>query len=169
MKHLLRTDIHKYYPSIPHQTILKKLILLKIEPKIVQLIKKALTVPFRDTRLGKSADRPNKIGTATGTSLSTVLGEFYLMELGKSLNPEKAIMIRYMDDILILTKEEEELSITQQKLLKELDELGLQLSKHKTSIKSFEQGFEFLGFSFHHNQVEITENKSVKWIRSYQV
>ena len=134
MKHLLRTDIHKYYPTIPHQTILKKLILLQIEPRIVQLVRKALTVPFRDTRLGKSADRPNKIGTATGT-IATVLGEFYLMELGKSLNPEKAIMIRYMDDILILTKQEEELSVAHQKLLKELDELGLQLSKHKTSIK----------------------------------
>ena len=30
MKHVLRTDIHKYYPSIPHQTILEKLILLQI-------------------------------------------------------------------------------------------------------------------------------------------
>ena len=168
MKHVLRTDIHKYYPSIPHQTILDKLILLQAEPKIVHLIKKALTVPFRDTRLGKSADRPTTIGTATGTSLSTVLGEFYLMDLGKSLSPDGAIMIRYMDDILILTEQEEELSVAHQKLLKELDALGLQLSKHKTSVKSFELGFEFLGFSFDDNQVRITENKAIKWIRSYQ-
>ena len=73
-----------------------------------------------------------------------------------------------MDDILILTEQEEELSVAHQKLLKELDALGLQLSKHKTSVKSFELGFEFLGFSFDDNQVRITENKAIKWIRSYQ-
>ena len=64
---VLRADVKKYYPSIPHSFILKLLADFEVDANIIRLTQRALTVPLRDTRLGKSADKENTLGTPTGT------------------------------------------------------------------------------------------------------
>ena len=82
---VLRADVNKYYPSIPHPLMLKTLADFQVDPRVIRMTQRALTVPLRDTRLGKGADKKNTLGTPTGTSLSTVLGECYLLDLESSL------------------------------------------------------------------------------------
>jgi len=165
---VLRADVNKYYPSIPHPLMLKTLADFQVDPRVIRLTQRALTVPLRDTRLGKGADQKNTLGTPTGTSLSTVLGECYLLDLESSLKLKNIKLIRYVDDILILAEKLDQLELVHRKLEKELAVRGLALSKAKTRKKSFGEGFEFLGFSFEKDQVRVMESKSFKWGRTYQ-
>jgi RNA-directed DNA polymerase len=165
---VLRADINKYYPSIPHPFILKLLADLEVDPKVIRLTQRALTVPLRDTRLGKSADQENTLGTPTGTSLSTVLGECYLLDLENSLQLKNIKLIRYVDDILILAEKTDQLELAHRNLAQALEVRGLALSKAKTWKKSFKEGFDFLGFSFDKDRVRVMESKALKWGRTYQ-
>ena len=167
-KYVLKTDIQNYYPSIPHEEVLQKLSELGVTNTLVYLVRKALRTPHRDRRKGKSADREQTRGTATGTSLSTVLGELYLSDLEEKFNGENIQFIRYLDDILVLSADKNILTDTLTKLTTELKKRGLQLSDSKTCLKSFDDGFEYLGFRFELNEVLISSNKSLKWIRTYQ-
>jgi retron-type reverse transcriptase len=166
--HVLRADVNKYYSSIPHPFILKLLADCEVDPRVIRLTQRALTVPLRDTRLGKSADQENTLGTPTGISLSTVLGEFYLLDLEKSLQLKNIKLIRYVDDILILAEKTDQLELAHRNLARELDVRELTLSKAKTWKKSFKVGFDFLGFSFEKDQVRVMDSKALKWGRTYQ-
>ena len=116
----------------------------------------------------KRQDQENTLGTPTGTSLSTVLGEFYLLDLENSLQLKNIKLIRYVDDILILAEKADQLELAHRNLGRELDVRGLNLSKAKTWKKSFNEGFDFLGFSFDKNRVRVMESKALKWGRTYQ-
>ena len=81
---------------------------------------------------------------------------------------ESRQLIRYMDDLLLVAKDEETLDRSTQDLYSIIDSKGLSLSQSKTKTTSFSEGFEFLGFQFKSRQLIISKKKSARWIRAYR-
>jgi len=87
-------------------------------------------------------------GIPRGSSLSPLLGAFYLMELDKKMKKLEVKYFRYMDDILILATTRWKLKKAIRVLNQTFDELKLEKHPDKTSIGRIEKGFDFLGYHF---------------------
>ena len=92
--------------------------------------------------------RDIKCGIPRGCPLSPLLGAFFLAELDEVLERRDLFYVRYMDDVLILSKRR----WTLRRAIKRLNSTfkALRLIKHpdKTFIGRIEKGFDFLGYHF---------------------
>ncbi|MBF8277456.1 MAG: putative reverse transcriptase [Candidatus Brocadiaceae bacterium] len=89
-----------------------------------------------------------KRGVPMGSSLSPLLGAFYLRGLDLKLAIPGVFYARYMDDILIVTKSRWRLRHAIKILNEEFALLGLTKHPQKTTIGRVEKGFEFLGYHY---------------------
>jgi hypothetical protein len=92
--------------------------------------------------------RDIRTGISRGCPLSPLLGALYLQVLDERLGRSGAYYVRYMDDILVLTR-------TRWQLRREVRTVkqtfaALKVSQHpdKTFIGRIERGFDFLGYYF---------------------
>lgn len=96
-----------------------------------------------------------ELGTPQGGVISPLLANVYLnkldrrwIELGMNRRyGENAQMVRYADDIVILTDKKDAKRVMDV-LRRILDELGLELAEKKSRIAGAEEGFDFLSFHF---------------------
>jgi|TARA_B100001971_G_scaffold212386_1_gene242443 retron-type reverse transcriptase len=166
---VLRTDISRYYQSIPHDQLIDTVRALQIDARSLQLVSDLLTTPFRNPVEGKTGDIHPETGIPTGASISTLLGELYLADLTAYFDGDDSRqLIRYMDDLLLVAKDEEILNRSARDLHSRIEDKGLSLSQSKTRQTSFDHGFEFLGFQFESRQLTVSKKKSDKWIRAYR-
>jgi hypothetical protein len=166
---VLRTDIAQYYQSIPHDQMLDRVRTLQVDKIAFQLIGDIMTTPLRDPKKGKACDMHPERGVPTGVSISTTLGEFFLMDLSVDFRSSGRLqLVRYMDDLLLASDNKAYLKSSASRLKTKIENKGLSFSKTKTNWTSFEEGFEFLGFMFKGDKLLISEKKSAKWVRSYQ-
>jgi len=165
---VLRTDIAQYYQSIPHDQMLDRVRTLQVDKIAFQLIGDIMTTPLRDPKKGKACDMHPERGVPTGVSISTTLGEFFLMDLSVDFHSSGRLqLVRYMDDLLLASDNKAYLKSSASRLKTKIENKGLSFSKTKTNWTSFEEGFEFLGFMFKGDKLLISEKKSAKWVRSY--
>ena len=87
-------------------------------------------------------------GLPRGSSLSPVLGAFFLAEVDAALTHHGVWFVRYMDDILVLTPTRWSLRRAVRLVHATLRNLGLEIQPTKTFIGRIEKGFDFLGFRF---------------------
>jgi RNA-directed DNA polymerase len=168
-RYVLRTDIEKYYQSIPHSQLLDRVRSIKVDEIAFQLTTEILTTPLRNPAEGCAGDTRPERGVPTGASISTILGELYLADLLEgSVAADRLHMVRYMDDLLLASASMDDLKEGAACLESAIRQKGLSLSKAKTKWTSFEEGFEFLGFKFKGGKVFVSEKKSLRWIRAYQ-
>lgn len=81
-----------------------------------------------------------------GSSLSPLLGAFYLLELDQKMEKLNVKYFRYMDDILILAPTRWKLRKAIRILNQTFSELNLEKHPDKTLIGKVERGFDFLGY-----------------------
>jgi RNA-directed DNA polymerase len=89
-----------------------------------------------------------KQGISRGSSLSPLLGAFYLLDLDQRLEKLHVKYFRYMDDILILSSTRHKLRKAIRVLNQTFNELNLEKHPDKTVIGRMERGFNFLGYHF---------------------
>lgn len=136
-------DIKSCFDNIP-QDKLMRLIESKIaDKKLLKLIKACLRsgilqgdTIFRDTR-----------GIPQGSPLSPLLANIYLNQFDKNWKTNTAHLVRYADDMVILTKINYGEKVYQ-KAKNKLSEIGLMLNETKSKIAEAREGFEFLGYRF---------------------
>jgi len=97
---VFRTDVKSYYESIPHQKLLLKLSEHVADANIMDLVWQYLN---RTVQRG-GIYFLYKQGLPIGSSLSPLLGAFYLRELDKRMERLRVFYVRFMDDILIMAK-----------------------------------------------------------------
>jgi hypothetical protein len=140
-KYCLKVDVSKFYPSIDHE-----------------MLKKPLTKKFKDKQLlpllFKIVDSsPNITGVPIGAYLSQYLANFYLAYLDHYLKEELGLkyVVRYMDDIVVLSDSKELLHEERVKMDAYLhDNLNLHLKDNWQVFPVENQGIDFVGFrSFH--------------------
>jgi hypothetical protein len=87
-------------------------------------------------------------GISRGCPLSPILGALYLQALDEQFAEQDVFYIRYMDDILILTRTRWHNRRAVRQLNQYLGSLKLEKHPDKTFIGRIEKGFDFLGYHF---------------------
>ncbi|MBM9521312.1 hypothetical protein JWG39_15975, partial [Desulforhopalus vacuolatus] len=137
-------DIKSYFDEIDHNRLLLEVAKLVHDQDILSLIKQWLKAAVRD---GKRTEYLKR-GIPQGSPVSPLLANLYLDKLDEAMLGENYRLIRFSDDFIVLCKSrkqaEKGLKFTEQVL----ESLKLRISREKTSITTFDQGFRFLGVDF---------------------
>ena len=169
-------DIKGCFDNINHEKLLKKLGTYPGK----ELVSKWLKAGFIQERTFYET----KTGTPQGGLISPLLANIALDGLekrldikytwhkdnrqplgGSWLNKTARTYVRYADDFVVLCKTQED-AITVKKLLtKELNKIGLELSKEKTRISHLDKGFDFLGWNFRRYTTTSRGNKKCVLIK----
>lgn len=143
-----KTDISKFYDSIPRDRAISLCNNLGLSPEILQLLfqwNKNLII--RHSNFSLSVDSEPFMGLPQGLSISSLLAELYAKQIDDNFINEEGYF-RYVDDIIFVCNNAEEAKNKLDKLKLFIEELGLKLSANKTEIVEFSNGIEWLGL-FH--------------------
>lgn len=144
---IVETDIEDFFNRIPHKKLLGMVGARIADPNILKLISKWLKCGVME----EGGLKKTNTGTPQGGVISPLLANIYLNELDKwweekySLNGNVQL-IRYADDLVVLTKRTPEQFM---KILRDkLGELELNMKETKTRLlRADEEDFDFLGFN----------------------
>ena len=172
----LKLDISKYFYRISHR-ILKKLLRRKIkDDRLIRLLERIIDCEHTPFGLppGKSPgdvpmdQRLYDVGMPIGNLLSQMFANFYLNELDQFCKRVLRIKydIRYMDDVIILSDNKEQLHEWEQRISEFLEtELELTLN-NKTCIRPISMGVEFVGHRVFPDHVQIRKSTTLRIKRS---
>ncbi|OME52814.1 MULTISPECIES: reverse transcriptase domain-containing protein [Paenibacillus] len=145
--YFIKIDIKNFFPSIPHDKLMK-LIRKKIRKReILTLIENSLktpTIPFPTKN-----HSPNKVGIPQGISTSNILANIYLsdIDMSFSVSSNDFKYFRYVDDILILCNSTNVVTIKND-ILSKLKKLDLETSPNKYKEAEICEGFSYLGYFY---------------------
>lgn len=130
-------DIHDCFASLDH-TLLRGFVEQMVpDPGIRRLIGMWMGMEQGEGR-----------GIPLGAVISPFLCNIYLHHLDVGLGRRRLQPVRYADDFVVLCKSHEHAQWALRGIEKVLHGLRLDLSKEKTRVVSFEDGFDFLGVHF---------------------
>lgn len=150
----LRADIHAFFDGILHEKLRRELQKRIHEEDVFELLFQILKAPSLD-RNGKLTEK--SCGIYQGATVAPILSNIYMMKIDAKIEQEVSFYVRYSDDMVLVFENYERAMAYKNKLQLYLGELGLSLNEKKTKIVSFEEGFEFLGYSFTNNGMEIPD------------
>ncbi len=165
----IKLDIKDFYPSIDHDILIKK-----VEDKIdddmaLSLLQKSITAPTVSKSKTDKKVKKTK-GLAQGLSHSGILSSIYFKDIDKKYHENTDIAYyRFVDDILILCKEEDVEKVLED-LLKDIENLKLTVhpvkkdSDKSTTGMIYHDRFQFLGYEFFNNTITVRE-KSIEKFR----
>ena len=148
-----KTDVLSYYDSIDHYTLLMKLHGYVSDRRIMRYVWQFLN---RCVEWGGTY-RDIQRGIPRGASFSSLLGAFYLLDLDREMEKLDVRYFRYMDDILILASTLWKLKKAIRVLNQTFNELKLEKHPDKTFIGKTERGFDFLGYHFGPEGLDIAQ------------
>ena len=159
----LKMDVSKYFYTIDHEVLMKKLRRRIKDPDVLEIIRRIVSEtnkPYINRMIG----RFNKYyctavpfyeqgkGLSIGAMTSQLLAIFYMSDLDRYMKEEKRCRwyLRYMDDILVLGWDKGELYEIRRVLERELSELKLRVNP-KSAIHNCcaVAGFSFLGYRYY--------------------
>ena len=156
----MKVDIHDYFNSIDVSILVNKLGFLKEQDNgLFELFGKLLTA---DKALVNGKTVLEKRGAMAGTPISPFFANVYLMELDWYFQDRKILYFRYSDDILVFADTIEELKELQCKLYEWIEGLHLTLNPSKVRISNPGETWEFLGFCYQNDKVDLSENTKRK-------
>jgi len=100
---------------------------------------------------GKTFSR--QMGLAQGSPISPVLANLFLDDFDNDMALAGFRLVRFADDFVILCKTQAQAQQAALQVEASLTEHGLSLNTDKTSIKSMQQGFYYLGYLFVNDMV----------------
>ena len=93
-----------------------------------------------------------------GTPISAFLANYYIKEIDEFFWNQKLVYCRYADDIILFCQNKDELITFQQKLLDYFDKYNLSINSDKEYFFEPDDKWEFLGFSFCGNKIDLSDN-----------
>lgn len=140
-------DIKSYFDSILHDRLLQEMAKYLADSRVLRLLEQFLHQDILD---GLKSWSPRE-GTPQGAVISPLLANLYLHPVDVSMAETGFIMVRYADDLVVLSRSPEGAEAALAWLEKVLAERGLTLHPQKTRIASLTEpgdGFDFLGYHF---------------------
>jgi len=144
-----KTDIRKFYESVNKTILINKLRNIANDKKFIELIELMLV--------------QHKDGISTGSCLSPVLSNLYLLDFDNSLENKSIFYSRYVDDILVAPEQAQTMESVIKDIDKTLADLRLEVSGEKSAVVNAGDGFKYLGFYIKADIVEklISEKKYI--------
>ena len=168
-KYCLKVDISNYFNSIDVSMLLEKLIFLKREDAFlydmferILTADKAIVCTGNDSLTSEKVEVEEQRGAMAGIPVSPFFANVYLTELDRYFEEQEILYFRYSDDILIFADSIEELKRYQEILYRGIEEHHLALNPSKVHISAPGQMWEFLGFCYRNEQVDLSDNTKRK-------
>jgi RNA-directed DNA polymerase len=136
-QYCLKLDIKKFYPSINHTILKQKYRRLFKDPDLLWLLDEIIDSTEGD------------VGIPIGNYLSQYSGNFYLSEFDHWIKEVKKIKyyFRYMDDIVILGSDKEQLHQLHSEIEVYLrDKLKLKIKENWQVFPTYVRGIDFVGY-----------------------
>jgi len=146
-QYVVEVDIEKYFDSVDHSLLMKKLEEEVTDTSVLNLIKDFLQVGVMEEGRWSATDE----GTPQGGVISPLLANVYLNSFDHLIAGKGYKLIRYADDFVIVCGTKEEAEQVMQEVVRYLEgELHLRINKEKSRIVDFRrESFEFLGYVFY--------------------
>ena len=154
-----KVDIKNYFNSINIEIILNNLKEDIKDKDLYNLINDILSNPdvIYENKIIKEVK-----GVIAGNPLSAFLANYYLREIDEYFWNQKVFYIRYADDIIIFANTKEEVDNYKEKLYELIDKYKLMINHNKEYFYNPGDTFEFLGFSFEKDIVDLSSNTVYK-------
>ena len=138
---IARADVDEFFDRIDQHLLFARLrVMLAWEVRRLLLL-------WTRTRVIDGADHVRIVrGVPQGTPTSPLLANFYLTSFDEHLEFEGVRAVRYVDNIAAAARTEHEARNALAAMEAGLRPLGLELNRKADPVRSWEQGFEFLGF-----------------------
>lgn len=166
---VFETDIESFFPSIDRTRLFGELLPLLRDDSVSDLIR-----AFLDTSVANAEELGNlaglwdpERGVPQGGVLSPTLANFYLFEHDKSLTEAGFRLIRYVDDLIVMTRTYDEAAAAHSECKTLLAKTGLSIhplgeetnGRVKTNIRAPGEPFDFLGLRFAARSIRPTPAK----------
>lgn len=152
----VKIDIKKFYASIDHSILLKK-IKRKIRKKeALDFLMRAITTQTIPRNAGGLEKISPIKGVPEGLSISNILADIYLSDLkGLILNKFNVEIFRFVDDILIFCSAEQADNIKNYVVSILSTNFALEANPQKTVSGTLATGVPFLGYVFYDNRISV--------------
>ena len=179
-KYVIRTDISKFYESIPRREVIKKINddnMLSNNSK--KVIKQILYEYGRLSGQGKK-------GIPRGIGISAYLSELYMRKLDKKISKDPIVLYyaRYVDDIIIVCTtqrntvfledfaESSAEDAIKKSLQKAINEMDLQQNPNKTLFRKVDgkvtHCIDYLGYRFRFGKADVDVNLTKSKVEKYR-
>ncbi len=141
---VVRCDVKSFYDTMSHEWLLDNI------PMDRDVLEQFLKAPRVDQGRGKPM--VPKAGVPTGNRMSPILANMILngleSELHDPYDPDIGVVVRWVDDIVITARDEEDALHKMAKVRRFIDPRGLRLNEKKSYVANVREGFEFLKYRY---------------------
>ncbi len=153
--YVYKVDISNYFNSIDVDILLGMLKNVLTENDVLyEFIRDILKCPYAVYE--GEVIKENK-GVMAGSPISGFLANLYLSDLDKYFYSKKILYMRYSDDIIVFSKNIDELNEYIAYIKNVLSERKLCINEEKEYIKYPNEKWDFLGFSYQNKVIDISE------------
>lgn len=160
MRWVARADVDQFFDRVDQHRLfamLKDLLPWQV---------RRLLLLWTRTWVWDGADRSRlTVGVPQGTPTSPLLANFYLTPFDEHLEFEGVRAVRYVDDLVALAPDEHRARNALTAMSAGLASLGLELNRKSDAVRSFEEGFDFLGFQLVGRSVRVAPAKLLEFRR----
>jgi len=137
--YVLKLDIARYFPSINH-VVLKR--------QLSSIIKDNNLLCLLSLIVDQSPSLKEGVGLPIGNLTSQYFANLYLNNIDHWVcqQPEVGAYLRYVDDLIVLGRNKDELWYLKNRLEKELDDIGLRLHDKKQQLMRTSERVDVLGY-----------------------
>jgi len=153
-KFVVDADIVGCFDNIPFNIIMKALATTIADGNILTLIERFLNAGINY----KGKFKESVKGTPQGGPASPLLCNIVLNAMDWQFDQAGYRFVRYADDFVILCKSRQDAQEAYEFAGHILSLLGLEISKEKSKITSFKDGFDFLGFRINNRGYKMKED-----------
>lgn len=166
-KYYVKMDVTGFYDNIDHDILIDKLKKRIEDVKVINLIAKAITTEqvVEDGKRFKL-----DVGIPQGLSISNILANIYLNDFDLENNSRQEYKyFRYVDDIFLLCKSEEQAKEILKKLTRKLKmQYFLEINEEKTQYGLIEEGITYLGYKFEEGTIRVREESIKRFEKSIE-
>lgn len=142
--YVAKADVQDFFSTINRELLLSRLEPLLENEEVGRILKELIEAPVTVNQVTIESS-----GLSLGSPLSPVLSNYYLCGIDNYFGKSETVKyLRYVDDILLLGKDEQPVKNAISELETLLADVFLELNPQKTVITSIDSGFDYLGFRF---------------------